>query len=380
METSEIESILLRNTAELSDLRRQINDILSKEKRVAMALASLNRRSTACLTAFHRDQYKSTDNRLQIRALADEILIFDRLGYEVGVTGARFLVGVGQLLEGRNQSALDHFDRFINEADPDDPHLGDAHYLCGMICYNRRDFSRAIDHFDTTFNHSTRNNPDWQSKIYVGEILFFLRRTQDEIERTFHDVEDVLHHSDDTSDYLRFLRATLYLKWGNCYVGTLDLEPTQSNALVNNQLAVRRYKEAQKALPRYVPNDSLLPVVIDYSLAQALLSSGSIDMDLAMTPSELLADVFSRLRRIVLTKREEIILAQSYFMLGTCASYSRHVSNELGEIYLEYARAQTLTVPSDVCFYSCITKDLVTRDAFVQQIDYYTSRLQQDTR
>jgi len=118
---------------------------------------------------------------------------------------------------------------------------------------------------------------------------------------------------------------------------------------------------------------------VDYSLAQALLLAKSIDMDLSMTSSELLADMFHRLRRIVLTKREEIILAQCYLMLGTCAAYSTHVSEKIGEIYLEYARTQTLTVPSDVCFYSCITKELLSRDEFVQQIDYYASRLQQAT-
>ena len=116
--------------------------------------------------------------------------------------------------------------------------------------------------------------------------------------------------------------------------------------------------------------------MIDYSLAQALLLANSVDMDLARTPTELLADVFARLRRLVLTKREEIILAQSYLMLATCAFYSPYVSNDVGEIYLEYARHQTLTVPSDVCFYSCITKELLGRDEFVRQIDHYAGQFE----
>ena len=132
---------------------------------------------------------------------------------------------------------------------------------------------------------------------------------------------------------------------------------------------------AKKGCPKSL--ESLLPVTIDYSLAGALLLTNSIDVDLSQTPSELFEDVFHRLRRIVLTKREEIILAQSYFMLGTCAFYSTRLSKEVGKIYLEYARHQTLTVPSDVCFYSCITKELLSKDEFVKQIDYYTNELDQ---
>ncbi len=157
------------------------------------------------------------------------------------------------------------------------------------------------------------------------------------------------------------------------------MEPKQTNPLVNNALAVSYYKRARASLPKRVESGSLLPVVVDCSLAQALLLARSIDMDLSMTPSELFAHVFERLRRIVLTKREDIILAQCYLMLGACALYSAHVSDEIGAIYLEYARTQTLTVPSDVCFYSCITKELLSRDEFVQQIDGCATRLRQGT-
>jgi len=118
-------------------------------------------------------------------------------------------------------------------------------------------------------------------------------------------------------------------------------------------------------------------VVIDYSLAQALLLAKSVDMDLAQTPSELLADLSHRLRRIVLNKREEIILALCYFMLGTCAFYSTHLSKDVGKIHLEYARHRTLSVPSDVCLYSCVTKELLSRDEFIKQVDYYTNQLEQ---
>ncbi|MBI2571607.1 MAG: tetratricopeptide repeat protein, partial [Candidatus Schekmanbacteria bacterium] len=164
MDSEEVRSIVLRNTAELSELRHQVADLVSKEKRVNAALESLGRRLIACLEAFHRDKYKSTDQRLHIRALAEEIQIFDKLGYDIGVSGARFLLGVSALLDGRNQTAADHFQRFIDEADPDDLNLKSAHYLSAMISYNRRDYARAINHFEASFRLSPKEQPDWQSK------------------------------------------------------------------------------------------------------------------------------------------------------------------------------------------------------------------------
>jgi hypothetical protein len=122
--------------------------------------------------------------------------------------------------------------------------------------------------------------------------------------------------------------------------------------------------------------DSLLPVIVDYSLAQALLLAGSMDFDFSMTPSQMFASVFDRLRRIVLTKREESILAQCYLMLGTCGVYSFDVPRDICEIYFEYARAQTLTIPSGLCIYSCITKELLDRSEFVKQIDFCVTQLQ----
>jgi hypothetical protein len=145
--------------------------------------------------------------------------------------------------------------------------------------------------------------------------------------------------------------------------------------MANSPLAITYFKKARAALPRHAQADSLLPIVVDYSLAQALLVANHIDMELEMTPTELLAHVFERLRAIVLRKREESILAQCFLMLGTCAVYSEQVSRDVGELYLESARTQILTVPADVCFYSCVTKELLSRDEFVDQIDYYADQL-----
>lgn len=375
MNIQEIQDIVLRNATEISDIHQQLSELTSKEKRVEVALRDLRRRLESCLSTFHRDKYKATDQRLLIGSLSNEILIFDKLGYEIGVSGSHFILGVAALLEGRNQSALEHFSEFIKLADSDDINLGNAHYLYGMISYNRREFNKAIEHYESAFHYSPEDNRDWQSKIYVGELSYFLRKPKEIIEKAFFDVEAQLKAIEGSPQY-NFLRATLYLKLGNCYVETF-LEPKERNLIVNNQIAIDYYKQAQKWCPRFVESSSLLPVVIDYSLSQALLIAKSVDMDLAKTPSEMLAEVFHNLRRIVLTKREEIILAQSYFMLGTCAFYSTHLSKDVGEIYLEHARHQTLGVPSDICFYSCITKELLSRDDFIKQIDYYANQLEQ---
>ena len=377
MNAQEMQDIVLRNTAEIAQIRQQLTDLMAKEKRVEAALNDLRRRLEVGLGVFHRDRYKSTDQRLLIGALADEILIFEKLGYDLGAPGASFLLGVAALLEGRNQAALEYFRRFIEQTDAADRNLADAHYLAAMISYNRRDFNQAIASYQAAFRYSPEAGPDWQSLIYVGELSFFLRKPREVIEKAFFDVEERLK-ANETSPQRNFLRATLYLKLGNCYVGTF-VEPKERNPMVNNRLAIGCYKQARKWCPKHGESESLLPVVIDYSLAQALLLENSVDMDLAQTPSELLADAFHRLRRIVLTKREEIILAQSYFMLGTCVSYSTLLSKDVGEIYLEYARHQTLSVPSDVCFYSAITKELLSRDEFVRQIDYYATQLEQQS-
>jgi len=80
-------------------------------------------------------------------------------------------------------------------------------------------------------------------------------------------------------------------------------------------------------------------------------------------------DVFSKLKNSILDKTETLILAQFYFMLGTCAFYSYQVVADQGLYYLENARKQTQLIPGSTKFYSCMTKELVTRDQFIKQID-----------
>jgi tetratricopeptide (TPR) repeat protein len=374
---AELQDLVLRNAAELSEVRRQISDLISKEKRVEATIRDLQRRMGDYLKGFDRDKYKGTDPRLSVAFLAHEILILERLGYDLGNPGADFILGVAAILEGRNFAALEEFKRFLASADQADRNVQNASYLAAMICYNRREPSQAIEHFSEAFRYSPEKRRDWQSAIYVGELQYFRRDPKEVVDKTFFDIECELKRIERQPEH-NVLRGTLYLKWGNCYAGTF-LPPLQTNGMVNNGVAVAFFKQAKKYCPFFAGAESMLPVVIDYSLAQSLLLADSVDMEIEKTPSELLADVFHRLRKILLNKREEIILAQGYFMLATCAYYSEHISKDIGEIYLEYARHQTLTVPSDVSFYSCITKELLSRDEFVKQIDFYAGRFEQSS-
>lgn len=376
MNDDELKNIVIRNADQIAQIRSQLTQSGSRERRAVEALDRLRHRVQDALGGFDRDGYKATDQRLLVYALAAEILIFDKLGYDIGEIGCEFLLGVYALLQGRNSAALEHLGAFIASAEQSDRNLGNAHYLSGMISYNRRDFAKAAESFRTAFRLSPEKDQDWQSFIYVGELSYFMRKPRDVIERAFLDIENLLKSNPELPER-HFLWATLYLKLGNCYVGTF-LSQKGENPMTNDQIAIAHFKEARRRCPRLMSPNSLLPVVIDYSLAQALLLSGSVDMDLPETSQELLDSVFHRLRRIVLTKREETILAQSYFMLGTCPCFSANIPNDMGEIYMEYARHQTLSVPSDVCFYSCVTKELLSRDDFVGQIDFYTTQLLTD--
>ena len=374
MDMAEINGIVLRMADQMGQIRREVDRLAAKENRVDRVLFDVRQRLVNWLESFDRDGYKSTDQRLLTNALADEVHIFDRLGYDIGTAGGHFVLGVAALLQERHHAALEQMKAFISAVPGEDRNLSTAHYLAGMICYNRRDYARAREYMEGAFRLSPQGRPDWQAKTYIAEVNFFLRQPREMIEKSFYEVEEGLKGIEDHPQH-GFLRATLYLKLGNCYVGTA-LEPRERNEMVNVGVAIDHYKQSRRWCPKRISQESLLPVIIDFSLAQALLLAGSLDMDLAQTPSELLADVFMRLRRIVLAKREEIILAQSYFMLAVCAYYSSRLPKDYAGMYLEEARHQTLTVPSEVCFYSCVTKELLPRDEFVRQIDHYGSLLE----
>jgi len=221
---------VLRNTTELSEIRRQLSDLTSREKRVEVALRDLRRRLENCLNAFDRDKYKATDQRLLINALASEILIFDKLGYDIGTCGSHFLLGVAALLEGRYQAALERFKEFIGLAEPHDRNLGNACFLAGTVSYNRRQCSQAIEFFESAVRYSPEENRDWQSKTRVAELTYFMRKPREVIGKAFFDVEERLKAIEGAAQH-GFLRATLYLKLGNCYVGTF-LEPKERNPMV----------------------------------------------------------------------------------------------------------------------------------------------------
>ena len=116
MNQSETQEFMLRTASDLAELRQLVVALVKKDQRADQALSLLRNRLTSCLSSFHRDKYKSTDQRLALRALAEEIRIFDKLGFDLGVAGSAFLLGVAALLDGRNQSALYHFAEFIANA------------------------------------------------------------------------------------------------------------------------------------------------------------------------------------------------------------------------------------------------------------------------
>lgn len=381
METHEMKDILLRTVGDVSQIRKDLllltekdSLLTKKEEKVKRAIDDLKARLKSSLASFDRDHYKSTEKRLELRSLAHELDIFNKLGYDLSMHGVEFFLGVNALLDGRNQAAQAHFRAFIDSGEnKEGKSLWNAHYLSAMICYNRNDQFGAKPHFEAAFDCSPEGHRDWQSKIYIAELLYFLRESPDAIEHEFTDtleqiLEEEKHFDIKRTKKYASLKATLLLKHGNCFFGGFFLPPQRESGSINLPLALRKYKSAKSVCP--IDEQSLLPVIIDYSIAQALYLQKVNDFDLP-PPSDLFADVFNRLRRIILNKREEIILAQSYFMMATCAYHSNLLSNDLGEIYLEYARHETLTVPPDIHFYSCVTKEMLTREDFIKQIDFY---------
>src|SRR5438552_3934499 len=83
MTLPDLQELLLKNTATLAELQTQVSQLVSKEQRVGLELSVLRTKLEAWLLSFHRDKYKSTDQRLFVHALAEEILIFVKLGYDV---------------------------------------------------------------------------------------------------------------------------------------------------------------------------------------------------------------------------------------------------------------------------------------------------------
>ena len=188
MEADELQAILLRNTAALAEVRDRLEGLASRDERATAALSVLRNAIQDTLRRFDRDGYKATDQRLLINALATEALVFDKLGYDLGLPGARFLLGVSEMLRGRNAAALSAFKEFIANASRDDPNLRHAHYLGGMISYNRRDHAQAIEFFRSASLLSPDETKDWQSLVYVAELSFLSRMAPEAIERAFADV------------------------------------------------------------------------------------------------------------------------------------------------------------------------------------------------
>jgi len=371
MTPTEMTDVLVRHSTMLADLDIQVRNIMIKEQRIDEFIQDIHRRITAAMDEFHRDRYKSVDYRLRVIELSHEILIYDHLGHNLE-PAAKFLMAIAALLEERLDGALEYFDAYLRHADAHDIHRGNAYYLCGMINYNTRRYSSAIECFRNSFRLSPETDRDWQSQIYVCELLFLSRAPDDVIEQEFTDTAESLKGLGGRAGAL--LQATFYLKWGNVYVE--PMLPGEKNSLMNNPKAIRLYKQARTLCPAFTDTLSLLAIVIDYSLAQAMSVEKRIDLEIITSPQQLFIDVLQRLRRVVLTKTEPLILAQLYFMMGTCVLWSTSMPPEVGEICLEHARQYTLTLPSQMAIYSCITKELLSREDAIKELDVITRQLE----
>ncbi len=98
MNDDELKNIVIRNADQIAQIRSQLTQSGSRERRAVEALDRLRHRVQDALGGFDRDGYKATDQRLLVYALAAEILIFDKLGYDIGEIGCEFLLGVYALL------------------------------------------------------------------------------------------------------------------------------------------------------------------------------------------------------------------------------------------------------------------------------------------
>jgi hypothetical protein len=103
MNIQELEDFVLRNTREISDIHQQLDSLATKEKKVENAMLDLCQRTKKFLDNIDHDNYKSTDQRLIIHSFANKIIIFDKLGYDTGLSGSFFVLAINAFLDGSNQ-------------------------------------------------------------------------------------------------------------------------------------------------------------------------------------------------------------------------------------------------------------------------------------
>ena len=388
-----IEDIVIRNQQSFIDITEKVNILINKEDRVKTGIKELERKIERYFSNFTRDNYKDTEKILKLNSLSTELLVYKKLGYDFSIAEHNVILGLQEMICYRVEEALSYFEIYVEENRKTKLSC-DVLYLCAMICYNNANFSKAIYYFTKAANLYLVlfGKHDFQSEIYIGECMYLSKSReypQEKINEYFELIEETLDKLNNSENLDKFY-LTLYLKWGNCYfqpgiklsnnnIGSNNL----SNITINNQKALSYYKKIINFIGGFYHKEKLndlLKVIMVYSLAQAMYSSRKdIDSSFART-NELFKHVFEKLVNLLLNKTETIILAQFYFMLGTCSWYSFEVAADQGLFYLENSRKQTQLIPSNIKFYSCMTKELLTRDEFIMQIDFCINKIKSRMR
>lgn len=373
-----IEEIVIENQKKLLDLSEKVHNLTDKESHVQKEIKKLEIKVKNYLIKFTRDNYKNIDRILELNSLSTELLVFKKLGYVFLFDEHLVILGLSEMVNGRGREALENYFKEYLDLNSEAELSCTVQYLCGMICYNNGNFSDAKQYYSSSaqLHLSLFKKHDFQAEIYVCECMFLAKEETEKIEKQFSQIELTLKKLKNETDNIDIIFMTLYLKWGNIYFQSIWEIKTIYDTIgklglkVDNEKAYEYYIKILNFIGAYNKSkiDTTLKVILVYSLAQAIYTNRT-DINLPVGTDQLFMDVFDILKNLLLDKTEGIILAQFYFMLGTCAWYSSRIPKDQGLLFLEYSRKQTQLIPVNTKYYSCMTKKLLDRDSFVKQID-----------
>jgi len=379
-------NILIEVQHDLKRVNKDLSDLNNIKQRVKEGMEKLEREINDYLSDFNRDTYKVYDNLLRLNNLAAKLMIYRGIGYESTSAEYSFILALYEMINGRTDLALESFENYFKEANNDNAKITcSAFYLCAMICYNKGQYNNAKDYFSKSAQlyFSLYNEQDFQAMIYVCECMHFAGEKRETIDHEFLHVEKLLNKSKQTMDSDEAIKLenhfiTLNLKHGNCFFQSfLKLSNNSDtseirNIMIDNDQALKYYQTILDYTGFYSKKklDTILKIVMMYSLAQAMYSSKrTVDSRFPGGLYELFLDIFDQLKNLLIDKTEGLILAQFYYLLGTCALYSYFVPVDQALLYFEYARKQTQLIPATTKYFSCMTKELLTRNQFIEQID-----------
>jgi len=375
-----IEDIVIENQQMLLKLTARVNSITKRDRHVKEEIEKHKKKIKAYFEQFNRDNYKDIDKMLKLTSLATELSIYKKMGFPISLDEHNVILGISEMLACRTEEALKYFENYMEETVETRSKLYcDVLYLCGMIYYNKGqgNFNNAIDYFSRSAElyYKLHERHDFQAKIYVGECMFLDKQDIKRIENCFETIQQELNINKANIEQKELEKyfLTLNLKWGNCYFSSV-LKPSKNEIGIidiDNKRALEYYRKLFDYIGAYSKEklDDTVKVIMAYSLAQAMYSSKEVDFRFPRGLDGLFLDVFDKLKNFVLNKTEAVILAQFYFMLGTCAWYCSQISADQGLLYFEYARKQTQLIPSSTKFYSSMTKQMLARDEFIREID-----------